>query len=53
MLIPGPPAISSNYLQVRVAGEFPPNRMLSVSTITIPGAHYLNAQPETAAAFAV
>ena len=50
---PWTPAISSNYLHVRVAGEFPPNRMLSVSTITIPGAHYLNAQPETAAAFAV
>jgi threonylcarbamoyladenosine tRNA methylthiotransferase MtaB len=50
---PWTPAISSNYLHVRVAGEFPPNRMLSVSTITIPGAHFLNAQPETAAAFAV
>jgi len=47
------PALSSNYLHIRVAGEFPPNQMLSVSTITIPGAHYLNARPETAAAFAV
>jgi len=50
---PWTPALSDNYLHVRVAGEFPPNRMLLVSTVTIPGAHYLNALPETAAAFAV
>ena len=47
------PAISSNYLHVRITGKFPPNQMLTVSTIAIPGAHYLNARPETAAAFAV
>jgi hypothetical protein len=47
------PALSSNYLHIRVAGKFPPNQMLSVSTVTIPGAHYLNARTETATAFAV
>jgi threonylcarbamoyladenosine tRNA methylthiotransferase MtaB len=41
------PAISSNYLHVRIPGEFPPNRMLSVSVFANGGAHYLNAQPET------
>jgi threonylcarbamoyladenosine tRNA methylthiotransferase MtaB len=38
------PAISSNYLHVRVAGEFPPNQMLSVIA-TSSAANYLSAQP--------
>jgi len=46
------PAISSNYLHVRLAGEWPPNRMIS-GQLRSGGARYLNAQPETATAFAV
>jgi len=50
------PAISSNYLHVRVPGEYPPNQMLSVVATFAGksgGANYLNAQPETSSAFAV
>jgi threonylcarbamoyladenosine tRNA methylthiotransferase MtaB len=46
------PAISSNYLHVRLAGQWPPNRMISAQ-LSSGSAHYLNAQPETAPAFAV
>ncbi len=46
------PAISSNYLQVRLAGEWPPNQMIS-ALLSSGGAHYLNASPETNEAFAV
>ena len=46
------PAISSNYLHVRVPGEWPPNQMIPV--LLFPGgAHYLNARPETSGVFAV
>jgi threonylcarbamoyladenosine tRNA methylthiotransferase MtaB len=46
------PAISSNYLHVRVPGEWPANRLISV--LTSPGgASYLQACPETTDAFAV
>ena len=50
------PAISSNYLHVRVPGHYPPNQLLSVLATSIgksSGANYLGAQPETCAAFAV
>jgi hypothetical protein len=46
------PALSSNYLHIRVSGEFPPNQMLTVATTATPGAHYLTARPETTDAFA-
>ncbi len=49
---PWTPALSSNYLQIRISGEFPPNQMLTVSTNATPGAHYLTARPETTDAFA-
>jgi threonylcarbamoyladenosine tRNA methylthiotransferase MtaB len=46
------PAISSNYLQVRVSGVFPPNRMLQARVVSVaPG--FLHAQPETSELFAV
>jgi len=46
------PAISTNYLHVRVPGEWPPNQMISALLFS-GGAHYLNARPETQEAFAV
>jgi threonylcarbamoyladenosine tRNA methylthiotransferase MtaB len=46
------PAISSNHLHVRLAGQWPPNQMISAQLCS-GGADYLNAQPETAAAFAL
>jgi threonylcarbamoyladenosine tRNA methylthiotransferase MtaB len=46
------PAISSNYLQVRLPGEWPANQMIPARSFS-GGAHYLNAQPETGDAFAV
>jgi threonylcarbamoyladenosine tRNA methylthiotransferase MtaB len=45
------PAISSNYLHVRVPGEWPPNQMISVLA-TPGGASYLHAVPEITGAFA-
>jgi threonylcarbamoyladenosine tRNA methylthiotransferase MtaB len=46
------PAISSNYLQVRLQGEYPPNQM--IQAFSSPGGqHYLCATPETHAVFAV
>jgi threonylcarbamoyladenosine tRNA methylthiotransferase MtaB len=50
------PAISSNYLQIRIPGYLPPNQLLRVVpsaaiAATDSGAHYLNAQPETTPAF--
>jgi threonylcarbamoyladenosine tRNA methylthiotransferase MtaB len=46
------PAISSNYLHVRLPGEWPANQMISV--LASPGgASYLHACPETTATFAV
>jgi threonylcarbamoyladenosine tRNA methylthiotransferase MtaB len=43
------PAISSNYLQIRLPGAHPPNQLLSVlaTSANESGALYLNAQPET------
>jgi threonylcarbamoyladenosine tRNA methylthiotransferase MtaB len=49
---PWTPAISSNYLHVRVSGVFPPNQMLTVSTTGSHGAHYLNARTDATPAFA-
>jgi threonylcarbamoyladenosine tRNA methylthiotransferase MtaB len=49
---PWTPAISSNYVDVRLAGHWPPNQMIC-ARLGDGGAHYLNAQSETAAAFAV
>jgi len=46
------PAISSNYLQVRLAGEWPPNQMMRVRVVS-PAAGHLNANPETSEIFAV
>jgi threonylcarbamoyladenosine tRNA methylthiotransferase MtaB len=45
------PAISSNYLHVRVLGQWPPNQMISVLA-TPGGASYLHAVPEITGAFA-
>jgi threonylcarbamoyladenosine tRNA methylthiotransferase MtaB len=45
------PAISSNYLHVRVPGKWPPNQMISVLA-TSGGASYLHAVPEIMDAFA-
>jgi threonylcarbamoyladenosine tRNA methylthiotransferase MtaB len=45
------PAISSNYLQVRLPGEWPSNQMISVRA-TPGGASYLHAVPEITDAFA-
>ncbi len=44
------PAISSNYVHVRVPGEWPPNQMISVFA-TPGGASYLHACPETTSVF--
>jgi threonylcarbamoyladenosine tRNA methylthiotransferase MtaB len=46
------PAISSNYLQVRVSGEWPPNQMMQARVVSI-GRGHLDAQPETSGIFAV
>jgi threonylcarbamoyladenosine tRNA methylthiotransferase MtaB len=46
------PALSSNYVHVRVPGLLPPNQMLSVVAVA-GGAGYLSARPETCGAFAV
>ena len=46
------PAISSNYLQVHLAGEWPPNQMMRARMICA-GAGQLNANPETSEIFAV
>jgi threonylcarbamoyladenosine tRNA methylthiotransferase MtaB len=46
------PAISSNYLHVRLPGAWPPNQMISVVSFS-GGAHYLNARAESSDAFAV
>jgi threonylcarbamoyladenosine tRNA methylthiotransferase MtaB len=45
------PAISSNYLQVRLPGEWPANQMIPALSSS-GGAHYLNARPETSGVFA-
>jgi hypothetical protein len=45
------PGISSNYLQVRLHGEWPPNQMLPARMISA-GSGYLNAHPETSGVFA-
>jgi threonylcarbamoyladenosine tRNA methylthiotransferase MtaB len=41
------PAISSNFLHVRLPGAWPPNQMISVVSFA-GGAHYLNARAEAA-----
>jgi threonylcarbamoyladenosine tRNA methylthiotransferase MtaB len=46
------PALSSNYLQVRLQGEWPANQMISARVVSS-SARYLDAQPETPAAFPV
>ncbi len=46
------PAISTNYLHVRLPGDWPPNQMISARLFS-GGARYLNARPETQEAFAV
>jgi threonylcarbamoyladenosine tRNA methylthiotransferase MtaB len=46
------PAISSNYLQVHVAGEWPPNQVKRARVVSA-GAGHLNANPETSEIFAV
>jgi threonylcarbamoyladenosine tRNA methylthiotransferase MtaB len=46
------PAISSNYLQVRLSGEWPANQMKPVRVVSA-GPGYLDASPETSATFAV
>jgi threonylcarbamoyladenosine tRNA methylthiotransferase MtaB len=46
------PAISSNYLQVRLSGEWPPNRMVPARVVSA-GSSHLDAQPETSQVFAV
>ena len=46
------PALSSNYLQVRLSGEWPANKMILARAFS-GGASYLDARPETTAAFPV
>jgi hypothetical protein len=46
------PAISSNYLHVRLPGEWPANQMIPAVTFS-GGTRYLNARPETSDTFAV
>jgi threonylcarbamoyladenosine tRNA methylthiotransferase MtaB len=41
------PAISSNYVQVRMSGEWPPNQMMRARVVSA-SSSYLVAQPETA-----
>jgi len=45
------PAISSNYLQVRLPGEWPPNQMMQARIVSA-ASGYLNAQPEASEVFA-
>jgi threonylcarbamoyladenosine tRNA methylthiotransferase MtaB len=46
------PAISSNYVQVRLSGEWPANQMMQARVVSA-GPVYLHASPETCATFAV
>jgi threonylcarbamoyladenosine tRNA methylthiotransferase MtaB len=46
------PAISSNYLQVRLSGAWPTNEMVRARVFSS-GAAHLDAQPETTAGFSV
>jgi len=46
------PAISSNYLQVHLAGAWPPNQIVQARVVSA-GAGHLNANPETTDIFAV
>jgi threonylcarbamoyladenosine tRNA methylthiotransferase MtaB len=46
------PAISSNYLQVRLSGDWPPNQMIQARVVSAVDG-LLHASPETAAVFAV
>ena len=46
------PAISSNYLHVRLPGEWPANQMIPAVSFS-GGARYLNARPETSDTFAI
>jgi threonylcarbamoyladenosine tRNA methylthiotransferase MtaB len=46
------PAITSNYVQVRLSGEWPANQMMQARAVSA-GPAYLNASPETCATFAV
>jgi threonylcarbamoyladenosine tRNA methylthiotransferase MtaB len=46
------PAISSNYLQVRVSGDWPPNQRMQAHVVSA-GAGHLDAQPETSNELAV
>ncbi len=46
------PAISSNYLQVHLAGEWLPNQMMRARVVSAAAGH-LNANPETSEIFAV
>jgi threonylcarbamoyladenosine tRNA methylthiotransferase MtaB len=46
------PAISSNYLQVRVSGDWPTNRLMQARVVSA-GSGHLDAQPETSKVFAV
>jgi len=45
------PAISSNYLQVRLPGEWPPNQMMQARIVSA-ASGYLNAKPEASEVFA-
>jgi threonylcarbamoyladenosine tRNA methylthiotransferase MtaB len=45
------PAISSNYLHVRIPGQLAPNQLLLAPTGATSGTHYLNALTETPVAF--
>jgi threonylcarbamoyladenosine tRNA methylthiotransferase MtaB len=46
------PAISSNYLQVRLSGEWPANQMIQARVVSAAPGH-LDANPETSELFAV
>jgi threonylcarbamoyladenosine tRNA methylthiotransferase MtaB len=46
------PAISSNYLQVRLSGEWPANQMIQARAVSAAAGH-LDANPETSEIFAV
>jgi threonylcarbamoyladenosine tRNA methylthiotransferase MtaB len=46
------PAISSNYLQVRLSGDWPPNQIVQARIVSASRGH-LDATPETDAVFAV
>jgi threonylcarbamoyladenosine tRNA methylthiotransferase MtaB len=49
---PWTPAISSNYLQVRLSGEWPANQMIQARVASAAAGH-LDANPETSEIFAV